>query len=137
MSKYQQLENLECGWKWAYLYNKTLVGCNVTKWIDSSEIEESIANLKVMESEPVNILDWIVGNINQEYERKLNQAIRAKRKRYFNAEQRNTKKKSIDLDYAVWQKLSEKSQSLGATLSETIELLIEDKKIPVRYSFNF
>ncbi|MCD9475833.1 Ter macrodomain-binding protein MatP [Photobacterium carnosum] len=127
MSKYQQLENLECGWKWNYLTNKILTGCNVTKWIDSSEIESSVAKLKAMESEPVNVLDWIIGNLNQEHERKLNQAIRAKRKRHFNAEQRHTKKKSVDLDYAVWQKLSERSQSLGATLSETIELLIEDK----------
>ena len=129
MSKYQQLENLECGWKWGYLNSKILTGCNVTRWIDSSEVNSSVECLRQMEISPLNILDWIDDNISDEYDRKLKQAIRAKRKRHFNAEQQHTKKKSVDLDYAVWQKLSDKSQELGATLSETIELLIDDNEL--------
>ena len=129
MSKYQQLENLECGWKWGYLNSKILTGCNVTRWIDSSEVNSSVECLRQMENSPLNILDWIDDNISDEYDRKLKQAIRAKRKRHFNAEQQHTKKKSVDLDYAVWQKLSDKSQELGATLSETIELLIDDNEL--------
>lgn len=32
--KYQQLENLECGWKWDYLVKKYRDGENITKYIE-------------------------------------------------------------------------------------------------------
>ena len=41
---------------------------------------------------------------------KLDQAIRARRKRFFNAEKQSTKKKSIDLEYGVWLRLSKYSR---------------------------
>ena len=56
----------------------------------------------------------------------LKQAIRAKRKRHFNAEQVHTKKKSIDLDYRVWEKLSNRANELGCTLSDAIEYLLSE-----------
>ncbi len=62
--------------------------------------------------------------MSEELDNKLKQAIRAKRKRHFNAEQEHTRKKSIDLDFRVWEKLSIKAQELDATLSDTIEYLI-------------
>ncbi|MGL4979007.1 MAG: macrodomain Ter protein MatP, partial [Plesiomonas sp.] len=32
--KYQQLENLESGWKWAYLVKKMRAGENVTRYTE-------------------------------------------------------------------------------------------------------
>lgn len=61
-----------------------------------------------------------------ELDNKLKQAIRAKRKRHFNAEQVHTKKKSIDLDYRVWEKLSQRANELGCTLSDAIEYLVSE-----------
>lgn len=61
-----------------------------------------------------------------ELENKLKQAIRAKRKRHFNAEQLHTRKKSIDLDYRVWEKLSSRANELGCTLSDAIEYLLSE-----------
>ena len=72
------------------------------------------------------MIEWIDEHINPELDNKLKQAIRAKRKRHFNAEHTHTKKKSIDLDYAVWEKLSERAQELGCTLSEAIEYLVSE-----------
>ncbi|GAL21263.1 macrodomain Ter protein YcbG [Vibrio maritimus] len=61
-----------------------------------------------------------------ELDNKLKQAIRAKRKRHYNAEQVHTKKKSIDLDFRVWEKLSHRANDLGCTLSEAIEYLLSE-----------
>lgn len=124
--KYQQLENLECGWKWQYLIKKWKEGEQITKYIDSSDIELAIAQLVEIEYEPVKVIDWIEHNMAPELENKLKQAIRAKRKRHFNAEQVHTKKKSIDLDYRVWEKLSNQANELGCTLSDAIEYLLSE-----------
>ncbi|CSB28006.1 hypothetical protein VCSRO22_0975 [Vibrio cholerae] len=64
--------------------------------------------------------------MSSELDNKLKQAIRAKRKRHFNAEQIHTRKKSIDLDYRVWEKLSLKANELGCTLSDAIEYLLSE-----------
>ncbi|NOI65435.1 MULTISPECIES: macrodomain Ter protein MatP [unclassified Vibrio] len=124
--KYQQLENLECGWKWQYLIKKWKDGEQITKYIDSSDIELAVAQLVEIEYEPVKVIDWIEHNMAPELENKLKQAIRAKRKRHFNAEQVHTKKKSIDLDYRVWEKLSNQANELGCTLSDAIEYLLSE-----------
>jgi len=124
--KYQQLENLECGWKWQYLNNKWKDGTKITRHLDSSEAEHAIQLLKDIEYEPVLILEWIDNHMSVEFENKLKQAIRAKRKRHFNAEHIHTKKKSIDLDYRVWEKLSSRANELGCTLSDAIEYLLSE-----------
>ncbi len=124
--KYQQLENLECGWKWQYLINKWKAGEAITRHIDSSEAEQAVILLKSIEHEPLQVLEWIDNHISFELDNKLKQAIRAKRKRHFNAEQIHTKKKSIDLDYRVWEKLSVRANELGCTLSEAIEYLLSE-----------
>ncbi|GAD29533.1 macrodomain Ter protein MatP [Photobacterium leiognathi] len=124
--KYQQLENLEAGWKWAYLVKKHKEGEAITCFVDRSEAESAVDALFNIEHEPTKVIDWINANMSLELENKLKQAIRAKRKRHFNAEQVHTRKKSIDLDYRVWEKLAEKSQELGSTLSDTIEYLISE-----------
>lgn len=125
--KYQQLENLEAGWKWTYLVKKHKEGINVTKYIDMTDIHSVISLLLLMEHEPTNVIQWIHEHMALEFDVKLKQAIRAKRKRYFNAEQEHTRKKSIDLDYRVWERLSKKAHELDATLSDTIEFLISEE----------
>ncbi|MDN3679189.1 macrodomain Ter protein MatP [Vibrio tapetis subsp. quintayensis] len=122
--KYQQLENLECGWKWQYLVKKWKDGETVTHYIDTSEDTAAVEQLKRLEHEPTKVLEWISQHMSPELDNKMKQAIRAKRKRHFNAEQIHTKKKSIDLDYRVWEKLSNRAGELGCTLSDAIEYLL-------------
>jgi len=124
--KYQQLENLECGWKWQYLIKKWKDGEAITRHIDTSEADVAISELRKIEHEPTLVLKWIENHMSIELENKLKQAIRAKRKRHFNAEQVHTKKKSIDLDYRVWEKLSQRANELGCTLSDAIEYLVSE-----------
>ena len=124
--KYQQLENLEAGWKWTYLVKKWKEGVPITSFIDQSEADAAVKILLDIEHEPTKVIEWIDNNMARDLENKLKQAIRAKRKRHFNSEQMHTRKKSIDLDYRVWEKLAEKSQELCSTLSDTIEYLISE-----------
>lgn len=124
--KYQQLENLECGWKWNYLINKWKAGEQITCHIDTSEAETAVNELRQLEHQPVKVIEWIDAHMAPELDNKLKQAIRAKRKRHFNAEQIHTKKKSIDLDYRVWEKLSLRANELGCTLSDAIEYLLSE-----------
>ncbi len=122
--KYQQLENLESGWKWNYLINKYKLGENITKYVDSSEVLAAIDILISYKNEPTKVSSWVEQHICPDIENKLKQAIRAKRKRHFDAEQVHTRKKSVDLDYRVWEKLGHKAKDLGATLSDTIDYLL-------------
>ncbi|MGF1726395.1 macrodomain Ter protein MatP [Photobacterium nomapromontoriensis] len=124
--KYQQLENLEAGWKWHYLVKKWKESESVTHYIDTSEATAAVEELLAIEHEPTKVLKWIDKHMSPELDNKLKQAIRAKRKRHFNAEQVHTRKKSIDLDYRVWEKLAEKSKDLDCTLSDTIEYLLSE-----------
>ncbi|EOW6614795.1 macrodomain Ter protein MatP [Vibrio fluvialis] len=124
--KYQQLENLECGWKWQYLIKKWKDGEAITNHIDRSEADNAVRELKSIEHEPTLVIEWIEQHMAPELENKLKQAIRAKRKRHFNAEQLHTRKKSIDLDYRVWEKLSVRANELGCTLSDAIEYLLSE-----------
>ncbi|KUI99462.1 macrodomain Ter protein MatP [Vibrio sp. MEBiC08052] len=124
--KYQQLENLECGWKWQYLMHRYKEGVQITRYIDNSEIEHAIVLLSQIEHEPIHVLEWIEQHMSPELDNKLKQAIRAKRKRHYNAEQIHTRKKSIDLDYRVWEKLAFRANELGCTLSEAIEYLLSE-----------
>ena len=64
---------------------------------------------------------------------KLDQAIRARRKRFFNGEKQYTKKKSIDLEYAVWLRLSKYSRKMKMTLSETISYMIDEREKKALY----
>ncbi|MGC9421518.1 MULTISPECIES: macrodomain Ter protein MatP [Vibrio] len=124
--KYQQLENLESGWKWQYLMKKWKDGEAITRHIDRSEADAAVLQLKALEHEPTLVLDWIDKHMALALDNKLKQAIRAKRKRHFNAEQLHTRKKSIDLDYRVWEKLSLRANELGCTLSDAIEYLLSE-----------
>lgn len=132
--KYQQLENLESGWKWKYLVKKHREGELITRYIESSAAREAVDVLLKLENEPVQVNDWIEQHINPDLLNRMKQTIRARRKRHFNAEHPHTRKKSIDLEFAVWQRLAGLAQRRGKTLSETIVQLIEDAENKEKYA---
>lgn len=132
--KYQQLENLECGWKWKYLVKKHREGEPITRLIEQSAADDAIAALLKMENQPVQVLAWIEHYMNPQLDNRLKQTIRARRKRHFNAENQHTRKKSIDLEYLVWQRLAALALRRGTTLSETIVQLIEDAESKEKYA---
>lgn len=131
--KYQQLENLECGWKWEYLVNKARGGEAITRYIERSAEKEAIDLLLKMENRPIDVLKWITLHMNPELDNRMKQSIRARRKRHFNAEHPYTRKKSIDLNFSVWQRLSNLAVKRNKTLSETIIQLIEDAEHKDKY----
>ncbi|MEX9624232.1 Ter macrodomain-binding protein MatP, partial [Proteus mirabilis] len=57
--KYQQLENLECGWKWAYLVKKHREGELITRYVEKSAADEVVEQLLRLESQPLKVLEWI------------------------------------------------------------------------------
>lgn len=124
--KYQQLENLESGWKWKYLVKKHREGELITRYIEASAAQEAVEQLLTLENVPVLVQSWIDQHMNPALHNRMKQTIRARRKRHFNAEHQHTRKKSIDLEYLVWQRLAALAQRRGNTLSETIVQLIED-----------
>ena len=124
--KYQQLENLESGWKWKYLVKKHREGEAITRYLETSMAQQAVDQLLKLESEPVNVHEWIREHMNPDLQNKMKQTIRARRKRHFNAEHMHTRKKSIDLEYLVWQRLAGLAHRRVNTLSETIVQLIED-----------
>ncbi|AYA40669.1 macrodomain Ter protein MatP [Xenorhabdus nematophila] len=132
--KYQQLENLECGWKWTYLVKKHREGEPITKYIEKSAAQDAVNELMKLEREPVKVLTWILEHMNPDLSNRMKQTIRARRKRHFNAEHQHSRKKSIDLDFRVWQRLSALSRRRGNTLSETIVQLLEDAEYREKYN---
>ncbi|MBC9697722.1 macrodomain Ter protein MatP [Escherichia coli] len=132
--KYQQLENLESGWKWKYLVKKHREGELITHYIEASAAQEAVDELLSLENEPVLVNGWIDKHMNPELVNRMKQTIRARRKRHFNAEHQHTRKKSIDLEFIVWQRLAGLAQRRGKTLSETIVQLIEDAENKEKYA---
>ncbi|NDL61991.1 macrodomain Ter protein MatP [Acerihabitans arboris] len=132
--KYQQLENLETGWKWTYLVKKHREGERITRHEENSAAEEAVGALMLYEHQPDNIILWIRENMNPALDNRMKQTIRARRKRHFNAEHQHTRKKSIDLEYLVWQRLAALAQRRGKTLSETIVNLLEDAERKEKYA---
>lgn len=132
--KYQQLENLESGWKWKYLVKKHREGEAITRYIEYSAAQQAVSELLLLENEPVKVLKWIDEHMNPELDNRMRQTIRARRKRHFNAEHQHTRKKSIDLEFLVWQRLAGLSQRRSLTLSETIVQLIEDAERKEQYA---
>ncbi|EIL7491256.1 macrodomain Ter protein MatP [Escherichia coli] len=132
--KYQQLENLESGWKWKYLVKKHREGELITRYIEASAAQEAVNVLLSLENEPVLVNGWIDKHMNPELVNRMKQTIRARRKRHFNAEHQHTRKKSIDLEFIVWQRLAGLTQRRGKTLSETIVQLIEDAENKEKYA---
>ncbi|ENA0611683.1 macrodomain Ter protein MatP [Enterobacter bugandensis] len=132
--KYQQLENLESGWKWKYLVKKHREGELITCYLEASAAQEAVDILLTLENEPVLVNSWIEKHINPALLNRMKQTIRARRKRHFNAEHQHTRKKSIDLEFIVWQRLAGLAQRRGKTLSETVVQLIEDAEHKEKYA---
>ncbi len=132
--KYQQLENLESGWKWKYLVKKHREGELITRYIEASAAKDAVDLLLSLENEPVQVNEWIEKHINASLINRMKQTIRARRKRHFNAEHQHTRKKSIDLEFVVWQRLAGLAQRRGKTLSETVVQLIEDAEHKEKYA---
>jgi macrodomain Ter protein organizer (MatP/YcbG family) len=132
--KYQQLENLESGWKWKYLVKKHREGELITRYIETSAAKDAVELLLTLENEPVQVNAWIEQHINVSLINRMKQTIRARRKRHFNAEHQHTRKKSIDLEFVVWQRLAGLAQRRGKTLSETVVQLIEDAEHKEKYA---
>lgn len=132
--KYQQLENLESGWKWKYLVKKHREGERITRHLENSAAEDAVDALLKLENEPVKVLEWIANNMHPALENRLKQTIRARRKRHFNSEHQHTRKKSIDLEFLVWQRLAGLAQRRSSTLSDTIIQLLEDAERKEKYA---
>ncbi|WP_044470958.1 macrodomain Ter protein MatP [Mannheimia massilioguelmaensis] len=131
--KYQKLENQETHWKWLYLTKKNREGENITRYEERSLQESKALDLVNSRNHPEKIEEWIANHMAQSLIIKLDQAIRARRKRFFNAEKQSTKKKSIDLEYAVWLRLSKYSKKMKMTLSETITYMIDERESKASY----
>lgn len=132
--KYQQLENLESGWKWAYLVKKHREGERITQYTENSAAQDAIDELLSLEYTPVKVIMWINEHMDPRLANRMKQTIRARRKRHFNSEQQHTRKKSIDLEFLVWQRLAGLAQRRGITLSDTIVQLIEDAEYKEKYA---
>ncbi|MBF0751118.1 MULTISPECIES: macrodomain Ter protein MatP [Pasteurellaceae] len=131
--KYQKLENQEANWKWLYLIRKYREGENITRYEEKSLQESVVTILLESQNYPEKIEAWIKQHLSLSLPIKLDQAIRARRKRFFNAEKQSTKKKSIDLEYAVWLRLSKYSRKMDMTLSETISYMIDERESKALY----
>lgn len=132
--RYQKLEIQEANWKWKYLLKKFREGENVTKHEEQSLIELKIQLLTTLQDSPQEIEQWIKSEMTADQRRRMRQSIRARRKRFFNAEKQSTRKKSIDLDYASWLRLSKQANELEMTLSETIHYLLDELENKQIYS---
>lgn len=131
--KYQKLENQEAHWKWLYLIKKHREGENITRYEEKSLRESITLQLIEKQNQPQQIEEWIQFHLAQDLIVKLDQAIRARRKRFFNGEKQSTKKKSIDLEYAVWLRLSRYSRKMKMTLSETISYMIDERESKAQF----
>ena len=126
--RYQKLEIQEANWKWKYLLKKHREGENITKYEEKSLIELKVQLLTTLQHSPVEIEQWIKAEMTAEQRKKMRQSVRAKRKRFFNAEKPSTKKKSIDLEYASWLRLSKYAKEQEMTLSEAVSHLIDERE---------
>lgn len=131
--KYQQLEHQETNWKWMYLMKKIKDGVNITKYLEKSQIEIKTNLLIEVQGQAEKINDWVEKHLNPELEIKLSQALRAKRKRFYNSEQ-HSRKKSIDLNYTTWQRLARYSKRFNLTLSQTIDQVLDEYEFSRDYT---
>lgn len=135
--RYQKLEIQEAGWKWKYLLKKHREGESITKYDEQSLVDLKIQLLLTLQDSPKEIEQWIKQEMTAEQRRKLRQSIRARRKRFFNAEKQSTRKKSIDLEYSSWQRLSKLSIEMEMTLSECVHYLIDELENKQLYTEQF
>lgn len=106
----------------------------ITRYIEASAAQKPSMCCSRWKMSPVLVNNWIDKHMNPELVNRMKQTIRARRKRHFNAEHQHTRKKSIDLEFIVWQRLAGLAQRRGKTLSETIVQLIEDAENKEKYA---
>ncbi|MGC7980355.1 macrodomain Ter protein MatP, partial [Salmonella enterica] len=73
--KYQQLENLESGWKWKYLVKKHREGELITRYVEASAAQEAVNLLLALENEPVRVNVWIDRHMNPALLNRMKQTI--------------------------------------------------------------
>ncbi|MBD5734330.1 Ter macrodomain-binding protein MatP, partial [Citrobacter freundii] len=73
--KYQQLENLESGWKWKYLVKKHREGELITRYVEASAAKEAVDLLLTLENEPVRVNAWIEEYMNPALLNRMKQTI--------------------------------------------------------------
>lgn len=123
--RYQRLDIQEATWKLDYLLKKHREGESITQYQEQSLIELKIKELLTLQNAPEKIEEWIKKEMTAEQRKKMRQSIRARRKRFFNAEKQSTKKKSIDLDYGSWTRLATFARKQKMTLSDSIQFLLD------------
>lgn len=64
----------------------------ITRYVEKSAADEVVEQLLRLESQPLKVLEWINLHMNPELSNRMKQTIRARRKRYFNAEHQHTRK---------------------------------------------
>ncbi|CAM3424825.1 Ter macrodomain-binding protein MatP [Paraphotobacterium marinum] len=134
--KYEKNEEIEILWIKDYCKKKYYEKVILTNSTDNEIIHDIFTRINNAKNYK-NLKNIIRESFNSNSQLKLEQAIRAKRKRFYDAQNQHTKKKSIDLEYAVWRKLSDKSVELGSSLSETIEYLISETNKKTKVSKKF
>ncbi len=98
--KYQKLENQEANWKWIYLIRKHREGENITRYEERSLQEAKAQELLESQNYPSQIEEWIKNHLSPALPIKLDQAIRARRKRFFNGENNIPRKNPL-----IWNML--------------------------------
>ena len=93
--KYQQLENLECGWKWHYLVKRHLEGELITRYIEKSAAQHAVNELLLLEHNPKGVVNWINEHLNPDLDNRMKQTIRARRKQIGRASCRERVKISV------------------------------------------
>ncbi|RIY33331.1 Ter macrodomain-binding protein MatP [Psittacicella gerlachiana] len=121
--KHQKLPIREARWKWDYLNAKYQKGENITKYIESEMVRKFALELINSREYPEQIEDWVAKHLNPELEKKLNLAVRARRKRSYDNEKIMYAKKSVFLEYQAWKVISDLATAKDISLSEAILLL--------------
>ena len=133
--KYEKVEELELQWATDWLEKQLYKGTLSLK--PEAELEGlshqsllarfSEEQIKHDRSKTERFFEeYVLGGLKNN---KLQQALRARRKRLWNKECKATRitKKSVDLEEHAHAMLSHKAKQLGLTLSETIEYILSDE----------
>lgn len=85
MAKYQKLRHLESYWRWEYLMKK---GADQLR--SSNCALQGRPPLQSLEHRPSELDAWIEAVLPEQWKLRLDQSIRARRKRHFNKERPST-----------------------------------------------
>lgn len=125
--RYQILPEMETSWKLEYLNKKISSGVNITKYVERGLIDSATQLIVFCDAMTPSQMDhWLASHACPEIIRTLDQAIRRRRKRYFNNEKLTSQRKILDIDYSSWLALSQYAKLNNVTMSQAImDLLIK------------